>query len=248
MSRKKTTTEYRRNYTPEQIEAERQYRARRYAENLERFVAEAAEYRAKNADAMNAREREARRNETPEAREARLQKKRARYQANRESILAYAKEYRAKNLDSIKEKERAKSSDRKEYRAEYRRKNAEKQKSQRAIWKANNVERIRETNARWLQNNLDKHRVHQHNRRSRIRTAGGALSSDIVKRLFALQKGKCACCKSGLDDGHHIDHIVPIALGGPNTDDNVQLLCPACNLSKGAKHPVDFMQSRGMLL
>ena len=41
---------------------------------------------------------------------------------------------------------------------------------------------------------------------------------------------------------------MPIALGGKNVDDNVQLLCAACNLSKQAKHPVDFMQQRGFLL
>lgn len=40
---------------------------------------------------------------------------------------------------------------------------------------------------------------------------------------------------------------MPIARGGSNTDDNVQLLCPACNLKKSAKHPVDFMQERGFL-
>lgn len=36
--------------------------------------------------------------------------------------------------------------------------------------------------------------------------------------------------------------------GGANDKSNIQLLCPHCNLSKGAKHPVDFMQERGMLL
>lgn len=33
-----------------------------------------------------------------------------------------------------------------------------------------------------------------------------------------------------------------------NADENVQLLCSRCNLSKGAKHPVEFMQSQGYLL
>lgn len=45
-----------------------------------------------------------------------------------------------------------------------------------------------------------------------------------------------------------MDHIMPLALGGTNTDDNIQLLCPTCNRSKHAKHPVDFMQQRGFLL
>ena len=38
------------------------------------------------------------------------------------------------------------------------------------------------------------------------------------------------------------------ALGGLNADSNMQLLRAECNLQKSAKHPVDFMQSRGFLL
>jgi len=51
-----------------------------------------------------------------------------------------------------------------------------------------------------------------------------------------------------LGDDFHMDHIMPIALGGSNTDDNMQLLRKECNLQKQAKHPIDFMQSRGLLL
>lgn len=49
-------------------------------------------------------------------------------------------------------------------------------------------------------------------------------------------------------DGYHVDHIQPLALGGSNDKTNLQLLCPTCNTKKSAKHPIDFMQSRGLLL
>lgn len=45
-----------------------------------------------------------------------------------------------------------------------------------------------------------------------------------------------------------MDHIVPLALGGSNTDGNIQLLRATCNQQKHAKHPVVFMQERGFLL
>jgi len=35
--------------------------------------------------------------------------------------------------------------------------------------------------------------------------------------------------------GLEFDHIVPLAAGGPNVADNLQLLCRPCNRSKGAK-------------
>lgn len=62
----------------------------------------------------------------------------------------------------------------------------------------------------------------------------GTLSSNIRRSLFIQQDGKCNGCSNELIESH-IDHIVPLSRGGLNIDDNVQLLCPACNLSKGSK-------------
>lgn len=90
------------------------------------------------------------------------------------------------------------------------------------------------------------------NRKARERAAVGKLSKGIRKLLYEAQQGKCPVCKSKLIlDGAkkcHIDHVVPLSAGGTNTDDNVQLLCFECNVSKGAKNSVEFMQSRGFLL
>lgn len=90
------------------------------------------------------------------------------------------------------------------------------------------------------------------NRKARERAAKGQLSRGIRKALYAAQKGRCPVCKDALVlEGarkYHIDHVVPLAAGGTHTDDNVQLLCPDCNVSKGAKDPIEFMQSRGFLL
>lgn len=97
--------------------------------------------------------------------------------------------------------------------------------------------------------NPDKRLVWEQTRRSRKSAAGGRLSTDIVSKLTKLQRNCCAACKADLDaTGRHLDHIVPLSAGGSNTDENVQLLCPDCNVRKGAKHPVDFMRQRGFLL
>lgn len=103
-------------------------------------------------------------------------------------------------------------------------------------------------NAMWRAANPSSGRIIQHNRRARQRANGGVLSKGLAEKLFKLQRGKCACCHVSLDDGSHLDHVIPVALGGPNEDWNMQLLCPPCNMQKHAKHPIDFMRSRGFLI
>jgi hypothetical protein len=51
----------------------------------------------------------------------------------------------------------------------------------------------------------------------------------------------CVSCGRTAKDGVklHIDHKVPIALGGTNDPDNLQTLCQECNLGKSATHPED---------
>ena len=85
-------------------------------------------------------------------------------------------------------------------------------------------------------------------RRAKKRGNGGKLTRGYRKRLFELQKSKCAVCATDVSKSYHFDHIIPLALGGLNEDGNMQILCPPCNQDKHAKHPVDFMQSRGYLI
>lgn len=126
--------------------------------------------------------------------------------------------------------------------------NPEKLKENIARWRLANPERVRELKAKWRATNPEKRRVMQHNRRARIRTIGGKLSKGLIGKIFALQRGKCPCCGRSLGDDYHLDHKMPLARGGANEDKNMQLLRRECNLQKKAKHPVDFMQSRGFLL
>ena len=117
-----------------------------------------------------------------------------------------------------------------------------------AKWYAKNYEVRKLSQAAWAKANPEARRNYNHNRRARRLESGGTLSKDLSAQLFKLQKGKCPCCKQPLGDNYHLDHIVPIALGGSNTDDNIQLLRATCNHQKHAKHPIDFMQQKGFLL
>jgi hypothetical protein len=67
-----------------------------------------------------------------------------------------------------------------------------------------------------------------------------------VKAVQARDRGQCAQCGTSLHlelaEDEHIDHIVPLAVGGTNDLSNLQLLCAPCNLSKG-KQQIDVRSS-----
>ncbi len=45
---------------------------------------------------------------------------------------------------------------------------------------------------------------------------------------------RCALCFADLrESGYHFDHVLAFSRGGATTQDNLQPLCPACNLKKG---------------
>jgi 5-methylcytosine-specific restriction endonuclease McrA len=111
-------------------------------------------------------------------------------------------------------------------------------------WVAENKEKISQYKKHWRQNNKEYFVADKHRRRG----ASGMFTAEQIKKLFELQKGKCVCCRKDITDGFHRDHITPITKGGSNDISNIQLLCANCNKSKSAKHPIDFMQSRGYLL
>ena len=200
------------------------------ASNQDRIAETNAAYKANNADKI---------------RESKL-----RYAVNNQhKIVAYREANKDKNLARAlawaeKYPERAAA-----IKAEWANDNREKVLELNRKWRDNNKEKVKESNANWGKRNRDKTRIHCHNRRERTRKNGGMLSSDIVNKLLALQRGKCACgCGQSLCTKYHIDHIVPISKGGRNEDSNVQLLRDTCNLSKGGRDPIEFMQSRGFLL
>ena len=67
----------------------------------------------------------------------------------------------------------------------------------------------------------------------------------VIDQLFAAQDGCCVGC--GLYFPRRnltLDHIVPRALGGPDVQSNLQLLCGACNSEKGTRSMAHFMAVR----
>ena len=163
-----------------------------------------------------------------------------------------SKEWRLKNPDKSRELTSKWVALNKEQSDAHKAKWASENKAKKIIsdarWNKDNKEKVSKKNARWRENNKNKVRANWQNRKAAKLKIGGRITAGLREKLFVLQRGKCACCGLPLGDNYHMDHIMPIALGGPNTDDNIQLLRKLCNNQKYTKHPIDFMQSRGFLL
>ena len=59
------------------------------------------------------------------------------------------------------------------------------------------------------------------------------ISDDVKLAVWARDKGKCTRC--GSNTTLHFDHIIPVAKGGGDDFDNIQILCQNCNLRKSDK-------------
>lgn len=78
------------------------------------------------------------------------------------------------------------------------------------------------------------------NRRAVLHDAEGSFTRQDIDAQLKRQKGRCFYCDSQLGADYHREHVTPLALGGSNGPENIVIACPECNLSKGAKHPMDF--------
>lgn len=215
-----------------------------YVANLDSIKAKQAAYYAENSEDVKARAAAWYKANPEKAKTT----KAAYYAKNTEKIKVYLASWYAENTEYQKSKVRAYRTANLGKIKAYLDANSNKIRFRGAAYRAANVRNRRVVWSAWAKANPEARRINSQNRRSRKRSAGGRLSRGLTMRLFKLQKGKCPCCNQPLGDDYHLDHITPLALGGSNTDDNIQLLRAICNQQKHAKHPVDFMQSRGFLL
>ena len=86
------------------------------------------------------------------------------------------------------------------------------------------------------------------------RVVNPSAEHDIVARgvraaVWKAQGGKCMYCAVYLRRGDwHIDHKIPVSLGGKNEVDNYQALCVPCNLRKGTMTDKQFRRRYSKLL
>lgn len=165
-------------------------------------------------------------------------------------------EWREKNREKCRQNSRDDYIAKKEHYAalskKWKKSNPEKRLENNRKWARENPEKVAEARKRWKRENPEKAAAQQlamtHLRRARKMAVGGKHTRQEIAALKQRQRFKCACCGDSIKTKSHIDHIVPIALGGTNDILNIQILCPTCNTKKGKKHPIDWAQENGRLL
>ncbi len=80
-------------------------------------------------------------------------------------------------------------------------------------------------------------RVRRELRKALIKKNGGTHTKKDIDEIRARQGDACIYCGSKLGGKGHVDHILPLSLGGSNMKENLQLTCGLCNVIKGSSHP-----------
>lgn len=72
-------------------------------------------------------------------------------------------------------------------------------------------------------------------------TVRDELTPELRRQIVMEYKGKCVIC--GTAKTPHIDHIVPVSLGGRSVSDNLWILCAEHNRQKGAQWPTYWLKA-----
>jgi len=77
-----------------------------------------------------------------------------------------------------------------------------------------------------------------------------SLSNMDRLNLFIKRHGQCAHCEMKIMPGKRwdVDHVIPIALGGSNNVENLQILCWSCHITKTAYEDIPRIAKTHRLL
>lgn len=127
-----------------------------------------------------------------------------------------------------------------EYMDAYRVANADRLAEHGRLYRIANSEERAEYNRAYCARNPDRYAAYNHNRKALKNGNGGIHTAEDVKAQYGRQRGRCFYCREKVSGQYHVDHVVPLALGGSNGPESLVISCPTCNLRKKDKSPMDF--------
>jgi hypothetical protein len=157
-------------------------------------------------------------------------------QANPEKVKTYSKNYWSRNPEKLQVK-RARSD--KAWRARY----PEKANSKARSWRAANPDKVKEINKRFRAKNPNKPKDDARARRARLLQVPFEKLTEI--QILNKWGTNCHICflpieldaprqpgVAGWEKGLHLDHVIRISEGGPDTLENIKPSHGLCNLRK----------------
>lgn len=155
------------------------------------------------------------------------------YEQNAERIKAKSKKWWSDLKNAPKEKQDAVRKRNTEYMKRKRNEDFAFNERQREV--------SRKVMAKWRVINRERHLFNARISKLKRRKSEGSYTLNDLKSMLESQNWECASCKANLHEtGYHVDHIMPVSRGGTNWPENLQCLCPPCNLSKWAKTPDEW--------
>ena len=157
--------------------------------------------------------------------------------ANAAKVNERKREWRIKNLAKVRAKDLA-----------YCARTRDKARARASKWYSENKDRAYLSAVDWKARNKERVRLYSRFHSHIRRTGSGRLSVPAIFELMKKQSHRCAYCRVSIKSKYELDHIMPIALGGANVRENIQLTCSPCNRRKSAKHPAAFARELGLLI
>lgn len=122
----------------------------------------------------------------------------------------------------------AKREEKREYDRRYRADNKDHLEKIKSTWRAANADKVRAIKKRY-----------KHSRRA-AESDGDHFS--VLWKWERTAAKVCVYCGSDCQSSYHIDHYLPLALGGKHQVENLRIACPPCNFRKNALHPDEFLR------
>lgn len=119
----------------------------------------------------------------------------------------------------------------------YREENPDKVRAAGKRYYANNPEKESERKRKYREANQDKVRHWSHRRRAKK----ACTVPQRWRKDDSVSTAHCYWC--GSEDVVEVDHVMPIALGGPPEPYNEVMVCRSCNGKKHHKHPLVWVAS-----
>jgi 5-methylcytosine-specific restriction endonuclease McrA len=177
--------------------------------------------------------------------------KRAYYRANREKFIERAKAQYAADQQKVIDRAAAWNKEHpekhRESESKWAKANPDKKNAATKRYREAHPELCKKRLRDWRKSNPALVRHYTQQRRARTSDSEGTITIEQVESLYNKLGGKCGACRKKLNGTYHLDHVMPLSLGGKHVIDNADILCPKCNQRKHATHPDTWAAMHGKL-